>query len=227
MTDTSPQTNTDFTIPIVVDVSALAWHASPNPAVWRKSLYREGGEYGPVTSVVRYDAASRFASHVHPGGEEILVLDGVFSDERGDYPTGVYLLNPEGSAHAPFSREGCLLFVRLRQYAGKDRPQLVLNTVTQDWATTDNDGVVEKSLYRQSGYAESMSLLRCAPGAAVRLPAKSGIMEIFVIDGAIQGRTGNHQALSWLRLPPATAGHTLQSRSGALLYVRMKETGNI
>ena len=40
------------------------------------------------------------------------MLEGVFSDEGGDHAAGTYLRNPPGSAHAPFSREGCLLFVK-------------------------------------------------------------------------------------------------------------------
>jgi len=63
-----------------------------------------GDEVARATSIVRYAAGSRFDEHVHHGGEEILVLDGVFSDEHGDYPAGSYLRNPPGTRHAPFSR---------------------------------------------------------------------------------------------------------------------------
>ena len=51
-----------------------------------------------------------FSTHPHPHGEEILVLEGVFSDEHGDYPAGTYLRNPPGSQHAPYSKEGCVIF---------------------------------------------------------------------------------------------------------------------
>ena len=54
-------------------------------------------------------ALSRFDRHVHEGGEEIFALDGVFSDEHGDYPAGTYLRNSSGSSHAPFSRDGCFI----------------------------------------------------------------------------------------------------------------------
>ena len=61
------------------------------------------------------------------------MLDGVFSDEHGDWPAGSYLLNPEGFRHAPFSREGCLLFVKLRQFPGLDR-----NHVARQWISGAN-----------------------------------------------------------------------------------------
>jgi anti-sigma factor ChrR (cupin superfamily) len=69
---------------------------------------------GVMTSIVRYDPGSGFISHEHPGGEEIFVIDGVFSDEAGDYPAGSFILNPEGFSHTPSSTSGCTLFMKLR-----------------------------------------------------------------------------------------------------------------
>ena len=100
----------------------MDWTPSPSGTVWRKRVHLVGpAESGQVTSVVRYEPRSTFHAHEHPDGEEILVLDGVFSDEHGDWPAGTYLLNPEGFRHAPFSREGCVLFVKLRQFPGRTR----------------------------------------------------------------------------------------------------------
>lgn len=65
-----------------------------------------------ATSLVRYQPGSHFSAHEHGGGEEILVLDGVFEDEHGYYPAGSYLRNPPGSRHTPGSTEGCVIFVR-------------------------------------------------------------------------------------------------------------------
>ena len=108
--------NADFSKRVVVHTAGVDWQASPSPSVWRKRLDLAGAaEASRVTSVVRYDPDSAFPEHPHPDGEEILVLDGVFSDGHGDYPAGSYLLNPEGFSHAPFSQNGCTLFVKLRQ----------------------------------------------------------------------------------------------------------------
>ena len=103
--------NHDFRLRVVQHAADAAWSPSPLPGVTRRMLDRVGGEVARATSIVRYAAGSRFDAHGHPGGEEILVLDGVFSDEHGDYPAGTYLRNPPGSRHAPLSREGCTLFV--------------------------------------------------------------------------------------------------------------------
>ncbi len=31
---------------------------------------------------------------------------------RGDYSQGTYVRNPVGSTHTPFSKEGCLIYVK-------------------------------------------------------------------------------------------------------------------
>lgn len=122
------QLNTDFSRRCVVNSSGLAWQASPSHMVHRRLLERDGGEDARATSIVRYAAGARFESHLHELGEGILVLEGTLSDEAGDYGPGTYLENPPGSRHAPFSKNGCLLFVKLRHIDPADSAQGVLDS---------------------------------------------------------------------------------------------------
>ena len=62
---------------------------------------------------MRWDPGTEFHPHMHMGGEEILVLEGTFSDEHGDYPAGTWMRSPHASEHQPFSREGCLIYVKV------------------------------------------------------------------------------------------------------------------
>jgi anti-sigma factor ChrR (cupin superfamily) len=107
----------------VLDSSTLPWTASPMAGVERRMLDRCDDEVARATSIVRYVPGGRFERHSHGGGEEILVLEGTFSDEQGDYPAGTYLRNPGGSSHAPFSEEGCTLLVKLHQMHPADQPR--------------------------------------------------------------------------------------------------------
>ncbi|MCP9868715.1 cupin domain-containing protein, partial [Cyanobium sp. Cruz-8D1] len=63
-------------------------------------------------ALVRWAPGTAFQPHSHPGGEEIVVLDGVFQDEQGSYPGGSWLRNPAGSAHQPWSEPGCTIWVK-------------------------------------------------------------------------------------------------------------------
>ena len=86
--------NADFTKRVVVHAASLDWKASPMPGVERRMLDRIGDEVARATSIVRYAPESHFSPHVHGGGEEFLVLEGVFQDEHGDFPAGYYVRNP-------------------------------------------------------------------------------------------------------------------------------------
>ena len=78
----------DLTQRVMIDTGALAWSPSPMAGVERRMLDRQGAEVARATSIVRYAPGSSFERHCHGGGEEILVLEGTFSDELGDYPAG-------------------------------------------------------------------------------------------------------------------------------------------
>ena len=212
--------NADFTKLATVHTARADWQASPSPTVSRKRLDLAGAaEASRVTSVVRYDANSAFPAHPHPGGEEILVLDGTFSDEHGDYPAGTFLLNPEGFRHAPFSKAGCTLFVKLRQYPGADRKHVVVDTTTADWRPGSAPGLSVLTLYEDDRHPETMRLVRFAPDTAFREHDHPGGEEIFVIDGDVKDEHGQYEAGSWVRYPPGSR-HSVSSEAGCTLYVK-------
>src|SRR5213079_1830571 len=160
--------NGNLSVRAVADTTRMEWAPSPSGSVWRKRVHLVGpAESGQVTSVVRYEPHSMFPAHDHPDGEEILVLEGVFSDEHGDWPAGTYLLNPEGFRHTPFSEPGCILFVKLRQFAGRQRHHVIVDTNNLAWEPSSISGVDTKALYQQAGFSDVM-LLECGQAEAVR-----------------------------------------------------------
>lgn len=212
--------NSDLSQQVVIDTQSMPWQSSPSGTVWRKPLYREGGEFGPVTSLVRYQAGGKFRSHAHPQGEEILVLAGEFCDDHGRYPQGSYLLNPDGSQHAPYSDHGCTLLVRLRQYAGHDRPQIKLDTTQANWRQGMVEGLTVLPLYAQANYTENMALVHWQPETYFARHTHPGGEEIFVIEGTFEDEHGVYPQGSWIRSPHMSI-HTPFSRQGCLIYVRV------
>lgn len=216
------------------DTRGMEWSPSPSGTVWRKRVHLVGPpESGQVTSLVRYEPGATFPTHDHPDGEEILVLEGVFSDEHGDWSAGAYLLNPEGFRHTPFSREGCLLFVKLRQYAGSDREHVALMTHEIDWQPGSSPDVEIKPLYAQQQYSDSVHLERWEHSAELGPRTYPEGAEIFVLDGKFRDESGEHGAYSWLRLPagathmPSTGpGCTLYVKRGGLAYLRDARGGD-
>ncbi len=222
----------DLGVRAVADTARMEWTPSPSAAVWRKRVHRVGpAESGQVTSVVRYGPDSRFPAHDHPEGEEILVLEGVFSDEHGDWPAGTYLLNPEGFRHAPFSRPGCVLFVKLRQFPGRERSHVALDTNALRWVPSGTPGVAHKGLYEQAGFSDVTRLERWDPGAEPGSVVHERGAELFVLEGRLEDEGGAYDAGCWIRLPagwqhrPHTVdGCTLYVKRGGLPYLRSGST---
>ena len=211
--------NGDLAVRVAVDTAAMEWTPSPSRTVWRKRVHLVGPvESGQVTSVVRYEPRSTFHVHDHPDGEEILVLDGVFSDEHGDWPRGTYLTNPEGFRHAPFSRDGCVLFVKLRQFPGRTREHVALRSESLPWEAA-RAGVAVRRLYSQPEFTDSMRLERWEPRARLgRVDYASGA-ELFVVDGSFGDAGGSFGRGAWLRLPPG-ASHSPSTDEGCVLYIK-------
>ena len=201
----------------VLDTSILRWQPSPMAGVERRMLERKGGESARATSIVRYAPGSHFERHVHGGGEEILVLEGTFSDEQGDYPEGSYLRNPAGSSHAPFSEQGCTILVKLQQMHPADQQRVVIDTRTATWLPGLVAGLNVLPLHAYG--TEHVALVRWAAGTRFQPHSHPDGEEILVLRGVFQDEHGNYPAGSWLRNPPGSV-HRPWSEAGCTIWVK-------
>jgi anti-sigma factor ChrR (cupin superfamily) len=215
--------NDDFSMRIVARAADAAWTPSPQSGVDRRMLDRVGGEVARATSIVRYAPGSRFDRHVHAGGEEILVLDGVFSDESGDHAAGSYLRNPPGSAHAPFSHEGCLLFVKLRQFAPDDLVSVRCDTRSLPWRQGLVPGLSVMPLHSHDGV--DTALVRWAPNTRFNAHVHPGGEEILVLEGVFSDDAGDYPAGTWLRSPRWSRHAPFTGPAGALIFVKVGHLG--
>jgi len=188
----------DFNQKVVIETAQQNWVASPMPGVWRKPLAREEKERGHATSIVRYEPGARFSPHDHPKGEEILVLEGVFSDETGDYPAGTYFRNPEGFRHAPFSTQGCVLLVKLHQFQTDDTHHVVIDTHSAPFRP--GSGKLQVLPLHQHG-SEQVALVRWPAGERFQAHSHFGGEEIYVISGELRDEHASYPQGTWIRSP--------------------------
>ncbi len=204
---------------VVPPPDADSWQRSPESGIERHLLDRVGGEVARATSVVRYAPGSQFAAHTHGGGEEIFVLKGVFSDETGDWPAGSYLRNPPGSRHAPFSRSGCLLFVKLWQFTEGDDEVVRIDTRQARWHPGLVPGLSVQPLHEHAGV--STALVRWAPDTRFNPHSHPGGEEIYVLEGVFQDEHGRYPAHTWLRSPRWSQHTPFTGPEGALIFVKV------
>ncbi len=209
--------NADLSQRAVVYSEQLPWVDSPLKGVQRRMLERDGDEVARATSIVRYAPNSAFSAHSHGAGEEFLVLDGVFSDEHGDFGPGMYVRNPPGSKHTPKSGPGCTILVKLRQMAPDDQEYVRIDTTSTTWQPGELEGMEVMPLYQHG--SERVRLVRLAPGTRLSRRADPGGEEIFVLEGAFADEQGRYPKGAWLRTPPG-AEHGVVSEGGCTLYVK-------
>jgi quercetin dioxygenase-like cupin family protein len=210
--------NADFGARAAVHAARLDWTPSPIPGVDRRMLDRIGDEVARATSIVRYAPHSRFSPHTHGGGEEFLVLEGVFQDEHGDYPAGTYVRNPPTSRHTPGSEPGCTIFVKLWQFDPDDRTQLRIDTSAVPFVPAPGfPGIELAPLFEDS--SERVRLERWAPDVMIETPLPGGI-ELLVLDGDFSEGGEEFTKYSWLRLPTDSSLRARAGRQGCRLWVK-------
>jgi len=208
--------NSDYSQRVVINSHDLPWTSSPELGVDRRMLDRIGDEIAKATSIVRYQPGSKFKPHIHDLGEEIFVLEGVFSDETGHYPAGSYIMNPPGSSHAPFSEEGCTLFVKLRHLGVDQTEREVIDTRTAPWCQGLVPGLKVMPLMRQGS---GSTLVQWDPQTYFNPHRHFGGEEILVISGVFEDEFGRYPAGTWIRSPHMSQ-HQPFSKEGCTIFVK-------
>ena len=217
--------NADFTKRVVIHSEDEPWVESPMAGVSRRPLDRVGGEVARATTIVKYAPGSKFSPHVHTGGEEFVVLDGVFQDEHGDFPTGSYIRNPPQSSHTPGSEPGCVIFVKLWQFEMPDRTHVRLNTnYMKPVPSADQEGVAVTPLYIDD--FEEVSVQSIAANKSLKISAPQGL-ECLVLDGEVTEGGDVLKKHSWLRLPSGSELNAVAGEQGAKLWVKHNHLANV
>ena len=221
--------NADFTRRALLASENYQWVSSPQNGVERVMLDRVGAEKARATSIVRYAPDSYFPHHLHPGGEEILVLSGTFSADNIDYPAGWYLRNPPNSGHQPYSKEGAVIFVKLWQMPAEEARYVAIDTNdTANWQKQGNRDVC----HLFSDASEQVSLKRLNANEALFTGTVRGGAEILVLDGElidddIIDNAQTYTRGSWIRLPVGALPKIKAGAQGITVYLKTGHLSHI
>ena len=209
--------NADFSSRASLAPKDHQWVKSPQKGVERVMLDRIGTEKARATSLVRYAADSYFPHHLHPGGEEILVLSGIFSADDTHYPAGWYLRNPPDSGHKPYSDDGAVIFVKLRQMLADESQSVAINTQdSTKWQRQDNRDMCP--LF--SDGVEQVCLQRIEAGEQIFTETISGGAELLVLAGALVDNNQSYGRWGWIRLPTGTCTSINAGTEGVMIYLK-------
>lgn len=210
--------NDDFNKRAIVHFNGGDWQASPMQGVERHMLDRIGGEVARATSIVRYAPHSQFSAHTHDGGEEFIVLDGIFQDEHGDYPTGSYIRNPPTSRHIPRSDDGCMIFVKLWQFDPDDRTQVKINmNKMQSIKSSDRESASIMPLFCDDYENVQMEIWDADSEHIINLPQGG---EFLVLQGNFTESGDILDHYDWLRMPMGSILRAKAGPQGAKIWIK-------
>ncbi len=217
--------NAEFDRRAIVHSASIDWIDSPMPGVARRPLDRVGDEVARATTIVRYEPNSKFSPHVHTGGEEFVVIEGVFQDEHGDFPVGSYIRNPPQSSHTPSSEAGCVIFVKLWQFDPDDRAHVRLNTkLMQPVPHRHIAGASVTPLYIDDN--EEVSIHDWQANTDITIDAAKGI-EVLVLNGSFSEGNDTLVKHSWLRLPEGSMLNARSGTEGAKVWIKTGHLSNV
>jgi quercetin dioxygenase-like cupin family protein len=215
---TDMKLNNDRSIAVTMKYDEQGWVPSPVEGVDRFMLERSGGEKATrATSIVTYSPESKFPEHVHTGGEEFLVLSGTFSDQAGNYSEGFYVRNPIGSSHAPWSKAGTKIFVKLGQFDPMDKAYVRLDTIGVDWQSYPECGLRILELHRFG--EERIRLISIEPNQSFHESVLPNGAEIFVVSGRINISGQDLDTHDWWR-SPTRPELSVSSETGSTFYLK-------
>ena len=208
--------NADFSKRVMLHGDSIEWEASPMPGVERRRLDRLMNDNDRVTTIVRYAPKSHFSSHTHTGGEEFIVLEGVFEDDYGAWPAGSYIRNPPQSSHTPGATEGCTIFVKLWQFQPDDRTFIHAQR-NKLGAVEDCHGALVSPLFKDEH--EEVRFEQWAPHADRVIDATGGA-EVFVLEGGFSEAGDQLRPYSWLRTPVKSVIQAKAGPTGACVWIK-------
>jgi anti-sigma factor ChrR (cupin superfamily) len=208
--------NSDISKRVVIQQATLPWIDTPWAGVQYRALERGADDAARATSIIRYAPGSCLSSSCE-FGEEIVVLDGVLTDEFGSYRKGDYLKNPPGSSRACESASGCMLFVKQHHLEIEDDQRIVVESATKPWYQGLVDGLSVMPLSEFG--TRHTALVRWAPGTRFNAHRHFGGEEIYVLDGVFEDEFGRYPAGSWMRSPHLSA-HCPFSLAGCTIFVK-------
>ncbi len=217
--------NADFSARVLVHSTELEWQPSPMAGVERRMLDRIGDEVARATSIVRYAPGSHFSAHTHGGGEEFVVLDGVFQDEHGDYPAGSYIRNPPTSSHTPGAEDGCTIFVKLWQFDADDRTQVKIDMNKMEALPVANrPGVTALPLFQDTRETVRVEIWDKAAEVSMSLPQGG---EFLVLDGNFREGDDILKTGSWLRVPMGGQLSAIAGDQGARVWMKLRHLPHV
>jgi len=186
--------NLDISKKVVIDTTNKTNKSLSKNGITKVILEGELENSEQTSSIIEYSPNTQLQIWSHPFGEEIFVLEGIFSNKNGDYPAGTYIRNSSMISDKSFSKKGCKIFIKSNQTNSIDNTQIVIDTNISKWLKGYGNLEVIP-LY------ENTALVKWPKSEKFVQHSHYGGEEIFVLKGEFIDEHGRYPKGTWLRSP--------------------------
>lgn len=213
-----PVFNADFNSRVVVRSDNLDWIQTENPGISVRPLEVAGYHAQRLTLIVRFEPETRYRLQQHFESEEILVLDGSLDIENQTCTPGYYIRYPHRSNLLHYSKNGCVLFVKLGEFASNDTSRRVIDTHSEEqWLPGPVEGTEVRALHMHD--TRSVLMIRWLQQASFKPALDPQGEEVFVVRGRLIDIDGAYTQHHWIR-NPIPAWQAWRGDAGTLVYYK-------
>lgn len=181
--------NSDYEKKVFIDTNDLSWENQEQRGVYKKILSCKESE---ETSLIKFEPDTTLNSKGKINSVEIFVLEGVYTNQFGDFEKGTYMYLPQEDEGKVQSKTGCVIFRKTNHF--DDAQDIIVDTTSTQW---------------QPGQGNLQVMPLGSQGALVKWPKDErfvphrhwGGEEIFVLDGIFMDEHGKYPKGSWVRSP--------------------------
>lgn len=188
--------NINYDEVITIEENALNWEYDKNTNIYKKVFSKDENK---ETSLIKIDKNSTFKNSQNTNSIEIFVLDGIYSNEYGDFPQGTYLKLPKEDESKISSKISCEVFKKTNYNQIKEE-KIVVDTNTSFWSPGQGNLQVMP-------LSEQTALVKW-PKNEVFIPHTHwGGEEILVLKGEFIDEHGTYKMGTWIRNPHLSNHH--------------------
>jgi anti-sigma factor ChrR (cupin superfamily) len=214
--------NDDPNAVVIVDTNALEWEKTEHRGVTKKVLERVVDPVkGRETALLRFEPGATMPTETLDRRMEIFVVDGVYSDEHGDYAQHSFIRNQPGFRHTPSSKGGCTLYVKWRvPIRSEEKERLVIDSRTAKWTPFPHRGADVLHLYRDKHGIETARIGNVHPEK--RIPTHDHAMgeETLMLKGCLKDEQNAYTPGIWFRMPIGVPHTPYTEKDGCLMLIR-------
>ena len=182
--------NIDYETAIDIDENSISWQKVENCEIYKKIFSKDDDK---ETALIRMEANESFKNSERTNSVEVFVLEGIYSNEFGDFGKGTYLKLPQEQENKIKTTSACKIFKKTN-YEQINKEKVIVDTSKSFWREGQGNLQVMP-------LSEQTALVKWPQNERFVPHTHWGGEEILVLSGTFIDEHGKYKMGTWIRSP--------------------------